>query len=323
MDIVTLVPAYKPQYLPDLLSSLRLQTRPSQHIVFSDDSKQGEYRTVLFSEGLAPLRQGLSIECVEGPRRGGYPNIVRLVELWAGRSALVHVMLDDDLLYPSFYERHLVAHASARFSCSISRRWTASETGQPISGQPVPSAVEQTAHRLVSLDSDVVFMTTASECRNWFGEFSNAVFRAETVPILLKPAFEGVSYAGLWDLGAFMAASLQAPIGYIQDHLGSFRTGGQGNSGQLYGPYMKAAHLGYAALGLGGRRLGRYSDTQAQRCFSTIANALQVRYAAQDDMHPFIPLLTAMAQGADRATAAAAEARFLLLWQAYLRQHDF
>jgi len=323
MDIVTLVPAFKPQYLPDLLNSLRLQTRPSRHIVFSDDSKQGEYRVALFSEALAPLRQGLSIECVEGPRRGGYPNILQLVERHAGGAALVHVMLDDDLLYPSFYERHLVAHASARFSCSISRRWTASESGQPISGQPVPPAVEQTAHRLVSLVSDVVFMTTAAECKNWFGEFSNAVFRAETLPIFAKPAFEGVSYAGLWDLGAFMAASLLAPIGYIQDHLGAFRTGGQGNSGQFYGPYMKAAHLAYAALGLGGRRLGRYSEAQARQCFGTIANAVQVRYGTQAEMLPFVPLLATMAQSADPAATAKVEAQFLRQWQNYLQHHDF
>ena len=318
MDIVTLVPAYKPAYLADLLNSLRLQTRPSRQIIFSDDSPNGEYRATLMSDTYAPLREGLNIECHEGPRRGGYPNIMQLVEVWARRSPLVHVMLDDDVIYPDFYERHLVAHASSHFSCTISRRWTASETGQPISGQPLPAAVTDSAHRLVSLDAGFVFMTTAADCKNWFGEFSNAVFRAETTPLLMKPVFEGVSYAGLWDLGAFMAASLQAPVGHIQDHLGYFRTGGQGHSAKFFGPYMKAAHLAYAALGLGGRRLGQYSDTQARHCFGTIAKALQQRYASQTDMTPFIELMPRLAAG-----EGAAEAAFVERWHAWLRQHDF
>lgn len=318
MDIVTLVPAFKPAYLADLLNSLRLQTRPSRQIIFSDDSPNGEYRATLYSEAYAPLREGLDIECHVGPRRGGYPNIMQLVEIWARRSPLVHVMLDDDVIYPDFYERHAVAHASAHFSCSISRRWTASDSGQPISGQPVPPAVANAAHRLLSLDAGFVFATTAAECRNWFGEFSNAVFRAETAPLLMKPVFEGVSYAGLWDLGAFMAASLQGPIAHIQDHLGYFRTGGQGHSAQFFGAYMKAAHLGYAALTLGGRRLGRYTDEQARHCFATIAQALQQRYASQADMASFIELMPRLAAG-----EAGAEPAFVERWHAYLRQHDF
>jgi hypothetical protein len=318
MDIVTLVPAFKPQYLPDLLSSFRMQTRPPRQIIFSDDSPDGAYGTALMSEALEPLRRGLAIECHTGPRRGGYPNVLNLLDIWDGRSELVHVMLDDDGLYPEFYERHLVAHASANFSCTISRRWTAGERGQPITGQPVPPAVASSGHRLISLDADVVFMSTAAECKNWFGEFSNAIFRSEAVPVLKKPMFEGVSYGGLWDLGAFMAASLLAPIGHIQDHLGYFRTGGAGNSAQSFGPYMKAAHLGYAALCLGGRRLGRYSETQARQGFAIIAQAMAQRYGSQPDMHPFIELMPRLAQG-----VPGAEVEFVEIWHAYLRRHDF
>ena len=318
MHITTLIPAYKPQYLPELLNSLRLQTRPARQIIVSDDSPNGEFRAALYSEAMAPLRAGLNIEFIEGPRRGGYANMMHLVHAWAGRSELLHLMLDDDVAYPEFYERHLVAHASADFSCSISRRWTANERGQPLAGQPLPPALAQIAHRLVSLDAGVVFMTTAAECKNWFGEFSNVVFRAATAPLLLKPDFGGISYAGLWDLGAFMAASLQAPIGYLHDHLGYFRTGGTGNSSKFFGSYMKAAHLGYAALALGGQRIGKYTPTQAQHAFGILAPALTQRYASQPDMQPFIELLPRMAAG-----DALAEASFIEIWHAYLRRHDF
>lgn len=318
MDIVTLIPAFKPQYLPDLLNCLRVQTVRPARIVFSDDSPDGSYRQTLMSDALAPLREGLVIECHEGPRRGGYPNMLHLLDLWAGSSPLVHILLDDDVLYPEFYQRHRVAHASGRFSCSISRRWSANDAGMPLSGQNVPEALDRMGQRIVSLDAEVVFMSTAALCRNWFGEFSNAVFRADTVPVLRQPRFEGVSYAGLWDLGAFMHASLLAPIAHIQDHLGYFRLGGAGNSSKFFGPYMKAAHLGYAALGLGGWRLGRYTEAQARQCFALVAGAMAQRYGSQEDMQPFIALLPRMA-----AAEPGADEAFLTLWHAYLAQHDF
>ena len=318
MHITTLIPAYKPQYLAELLTSLRLQTRPARQIIFSDDSPNGEYRAALFADAMAPLRAGLDIEFHEGPRQGGYANMMHLVRLWAGRSELLHLMLDDDVAYPEFYERHLVAHASAPISCSVSRRWTANEQGVPLGGLPLPPAVAQSAHRLLSLDAGAVFMSTAAECRNWLGEFSNVVFRAQVAPVLLKPDFGGVSYAGLWDLGAFMAASLQAPIALVQDHLGYFRTGGSNNTSKFYGPYMKAAHLGYAALVMGGQRIGMYTAEQAHRAYGLLASAMAQRYGGEADMQPFIALLPAMAGGDELA-----EASFLEIWNAYLRKHGF
>ena len=317
--ITTLIPAYKPQYLPELLNCLRLQTRPARQIIFSDDSPKGEFRAALFSDAMAPLRAGLDIECHEGPRHGGgYANMLHLLKVWAERSELFHLMLDDDVVYPEFYERHLIAHASAKLSCSISRRWTANEQGLPLAGQPVPPAVAAHANRIVTLDDGLVFMSTAIECKNWFGEFSNAVFHAATAPVLMKPAFGGVSYAGLWDLGAFMAASLRAPIGYLQDHLGFFRTSPAGNSSKFFGPYMKGAHLGYAALVLGGQRIGKYTPAQARGAFAILAQAMAQRYGSQEDMQPFIALLPQMAAGNELA-----EASFIEIWHAFLKRHDF
>ena len=318
MNTTTLIPAYKPAYLKDLLRGLQVQTRPSQRIVVSDDSPGGTFRTALMSDAMAPLRQGLPIEVVEGPRRGGYANIQHLVRLWDGSSELVHVMLDDDIVYPRFYERHLVAHASGAISCSISDRWTTDEHGQPIGRLPVPALVQQSNERMLSLSADVLFKTTAVHCTNWFGEFSNAVFTRKGAGVLLKPQFEGISYAGLWDLGAFLAASLQAPVGYIQDPLGGFRTSAQGNSAQTYGPYMKAAVLAYGALCLGGQRLGRYDGAQARLGLSTVATVVQQYYGQQADIQPFLPLLARLASGDEGASAA-----FTDLWHSFLHSHHF
>jgi hypothetical protein len=318
MNITTLIPAYKTKYIAELLSSLRYQTHPSQRILISDDSPNGEFRHEILSERFKPLISGLNIEITEGPRNGAYENTKHLIELWDGSSELVHLMFDDDVAYPEFYERHLVAHASANFSCTISRRWTASETGLALSNQPLPDAVAKNSNRILSLNDDVVFMTTVPECKNWFGEFSNTVIRASTCEMLLKPEMGGVSYAGLWDLGFFLSASMRAPIGYIQDHLGYFRTGGTGNSSNLYGPLMKGAILGYVALALGGQRVGKLSCTQALNCYAIMAPVLNRCYAEQVDMQIFCQVLPEMA-----SLTSGAEDMFLEAWNVFQKKNNF
>jgi hypothetical protein len=318
MKLITLIPAYKTKYIADLLNGLRLQTVPAGRIVFSDDSPGGTFRQALFSDAYAPLRAGLDIEVHDGPRRGAYENVKQLVRLAEGRADLLHILFDDDVIYPEFYERHLGAHASGDFSCSVSRRWTASETGVPLQGQPVPPAIRQHSNRMIALDGPAILMTTVAECKNWFGEFSNAIFRSDCADLLLAPRLGDVSFGGLWDLGAFVAASLRRPLCHIQDHLGYFRLGPGQNSSDLNGPFMKAAHLGYTALAIGARRLGHLSDALTAQACRTMQGALAVRYAGEADMQPFIAVMPGLADGQPQA-----EARFIEAWHAYLATHGF
>lgn len=318
MNICTLVPAYKAKYLESLLLALRSQTILPARVIFSDDSPNGVFKERLMSEELRPLRTGLNIELVEGPRQGAFENFKHLVRLWNGDSDLFHILLDDDVIYPDFYERHLVGHASGHFSCTISRRWEANEDGQPVRGQPVPPAVAAVAQRMLSLDGNVAFMTTVAECKNWFGEFSNAVFRKDCSMVVMEPRLASVSYAGLWDLGAFLAASMVRPICYIQDHLGYFRKGPEQNSAQTYSPIMKAGVLAYAALGVSARRLGVLNNEQALKCFATISGALNYWYPTQEDLSElrlFLPQLAANVDGA--------EMRFLSAWDGFLSNNGY
>lgn len=318
MKIATLIPAYKTKYMVELFSSLRHQTHPSSQIIISDDSPNGVFRQELQSERIRPLLEGLNFSVHEGSRAGAYENFKHLIGLWNGATELVHIMLDDDVAYPEFYERHTVAHLSGDISCSISRRWVASESGLPIRGQPVPPAVAHDPHRLLSLSSDVAFMTTVPECKNWFGEFSNTILRADICPILLKPELGGVSYAGLWDLGAFLSASLVAPIGYIQDHLGYFRMSGESNSSAVFGSHMKTAVLGFAALAIGGQRIGKLSEEQALGCYRILAGVLPQYYSTQEDMLPFCQLLPRMAAG-----EVSAGIDFMDAWAKLLARYGF
>ena len=318
MRICTLIPAYKIKYVEPLLLGLQSQTVKPYRIIFSDDSPGGIFSERLLSDELAPLRSGLAIEVIQGPRTGAFDNCKHLLNVWSRESELFHLLLDDDVIFPEFYERHLIAHLSSDFSCSISRRWESNEAGQPLRGQPVPAAVANSMQRFLSLDADVAFMSTVAECKNWFGEFSNVVFRCDCSEIVLTPTIAGVSYAGLWDLGAFLAASLLRPICHIQDHLGYFRKGPDQNSAQTYSPIMKAAILAYVALAIGGRRIGKISGEQAVQCAGTIANVVNHWYATQDDMIEFravLPKLVLDLQGS--------EAEFLICWQSFLVKNGY
>lgn len=318
MKIATLIPAYKTTYIAELFASIQNQTRRPDLIIVSDDSPGGAFRQVLESATIRPLLAGLNIFIAEGPRTGAYENLKHLMGLWNNSTDLVHIMLDDDIAYPEFYERHLETHRSGHFSCTISRRWQANDAGFPMAGQLPPTAVALSPYRILSLDSDVVFTTTVAECKNWFGEFSNTVLRSDTCPILFKPEMGGVSYAGLWDLGAYLSASLIAPIGYIQDYLGFFRVNEQSHSASKFGPMMKAAILGYAALALGGQRIGKLSEEQARGCYATLGQVLPLHYSTEEDMQVFCGLLPKMAAGDASAVSAFEDA-----WSSFLAHNRF
>ena len=318
MNICTLIPAYKTQYIESLLLAIRTQTVQPYRIIFSDDSPGGVFSERLLSSEYSALRSGLNIEVVNGPRNGAFENFKHLVRTWNGESELFHLLLDDDVIYPEFYGRHLAAHMSGNFSCSISRRWEANEAGQPTRGVNVPAAVARDAARMIALGPEVTFMTTVAEGKNWLGEFSNAVLRRSCQQLILEPRLAGVSYAGLWDLGAFLAASVEQPICFIQDYLGFFRKGPAQNSAQSFSPIMKSAVLAYAALAVAGRRIGAMNDEQAKTAFSIISEALNYWYATQDDLADMKSAVSRLV--IDRELA---EANFLERWDSFLLTHGF
>lgn len=318
MKICTLIPAYKTNYIKNLLVSLQSQTVKPYRIIFSDDSPGGIFSQKLLSEEFKNLREGLHIEIISGPRTGALDNFKNLINFWNRDSELFHLFLDDDVIFPEFYERHLLAHISGDFSCSISRRWESNEDGQPTGGQPIPAAVVNSENRFLQLNADVAFMSTAGECKNWFGEFSNVVLRDYCDDLIVNPYISGISYAGLWDLGAFLAASLVRPIFYIQENLGYFRKGPEQNSSQPFSPIMKSAIIGYVPLNIIGRKIGKISKEQSLQSFTTISNVINYWYADQADIDE---LRLAVANLA--LDAKGAEERFLQAWNFFLQTNKF
>ena len=312
MQFTTLVPAYKPKYLIELLASLRHQTVKPARIIISDDSPDQAFVAALGDTPLRAAVADLALEVVPGPRTGAYDNFRALLQRYGGRTELFHLLLDDDIPYPSFYERHLAAHTQGRPQCAVSRRWTALESGQPTRDLPVPPAIATHPQRMLALDAKLLFAHTAGVSGNWLGEFSNATFHADMAPLLDDPSLDGICFTGLEDLGAFLKASMRAPLGYINEHLGYFRTSAAQHSADPMGRPMKLAHLAYVALTLSGRRLGQLEPAAAQANLARLCPLITERYGAQADMAGLSAVMPGLAQG-----DADAETAFLGLWQVY------
>ena len=318
MRVTTLIPAYKPKYLVELLTCLRHQTVKPARIIFSDDNPQGAFTHALGSEPLKSLVADLNVEVIQGPRNGGYNNFCHLFRYFSAlpdRTELFHVLLDDDLIYPTFYAEHVRAHQMATVACVISRRWGAIESGQPTRDNlPVPQAIANNSLHIMGLSADVLFQHTVGAGMNWLGEFSNATFRAEMALELVDTVLAGISYAGLEDLAAFLKAGLRSHVGYINSYLGAFRYSSEQNSAQTMGRPLKLAFLAYIALAIAGRNLGRLTVGQCRTLIGVVSATIELHYKEQEDMRDLCSLMPAL-----RTNSAANELEFLRQWHTYSR----
>lgn len=317
MQITTLIPAYKPQYLIDLLTCLRYQTVKPSRVIFSDDSPDRSFMAMLTTEPLKTVVSDLNIDVVQGPRAGGYNNFRHLLKIYRTqverKTDLFHLLLDDDIIFPSFYEEHIKVHQTGNLPCVLSRRWAALESGLPIQDDlPVPPIIRDNAYRVLGLTAEVLFAQTVGASRNWLGEFSNATFREVMAAPLEDTQMAGISYAGLEDLGGFLKASLQGPIGYIQDHLGSFRQNSAQNSANPMGRPLKLAFLAYISLAIAGRNLNVLNPDQSKLAIQQACVFILQHYQQEKDMQEICAVLSKLL--ADEPNA---ELAFLNLWQIF------
>lgn len=310
-DVTVLVPAYKPKYLGELLLALQSQTLPPARVVFSDDSPDQAFVQALGGGGARAAYPALHIEVIPGPRQGAWANFQQLLQRYRGETEFFHLQLDDDIPYPHFYEQHAQAHRLVRAGCAVSRRWTALESGQPVSSLPVPAPVAAQMQRVLTLSADLLFTQTVAGTNNWLGELSNATFRADTRDMLLEARLAGVNYTGLEDIGSFLAASQQAPLIFINEHLGYFRTSAAQNTAQPSGRIFKLGLLAWIALALAAQRLGHLSAEQCTGVARRMGRVVLQHYAADDDICEVARLALALGE------SPAAEAAYLAAWQAY------
>jgi hypothetical protein len=297
MQITTLIPAYKSKYLGELLNALRFQTVRPSRVIFSDDSPDEAFLNALNSESIKSVIAELNIEVVKGPRSRPIDNFFQLLDLYGGRTELYHFLLDDDIIYPQFYERHLHGHSRAHAMCSVSRRWTALESGQPVASLTVPPAVNEHAYRLLSLAPENLFPHTVGMGNNWLGELSNAVFRAEMAQDFRESQLNGISFVGLEDIGAFLAASLKAPLVFINEFLGFFRTSPAQHTAQINGRQMKLAHLAWIALAIAARDLGYLSPDQCSNVVRGYSKTILSVYSEEPDLDEICAVAKKLLEG--------------------------
>jgi hypothetical protein len=289
MQFTTLIPAYKPKYMIELLSAIRHQTVKPGKVIISDDSPDQAFLRALSSEPLKGLTGDLNIQVFQGPRVGAWKNFVYLLKLYGSdadtQTELFHILLDDDFIYPNFYERHLYAHGLDNIPCVISRRWTALESGQPLRDNlPVPSIISGHVQRIVTLDAGLLFSQTAATSQNWLGEFSNATFTCALASEVAESSLAGVSYSGLEDLGAFLKSSLKGPVAYINEYLGYFRTNEEQHSANPMGTPLKLAFLAYAGLAISSRKLGYITNEQSHAALNRVSDFVLQHYSNEQDM---------------------------------------
>ena len=317
MKITTVIPAYKSKYLVELLGALVQQTEPADEVIFSDDSPDQSFTAMLASEQLRDVVRNLNIKVLPGPRRGAYANWSQCINAYGGKTELVHILCDDDIIYPQFYERHRWAHRQGTFSSTVSRRWYASEVGQPLlQDLSVPEEIARHPQRLVPIDSALLFATTVGWSRNWLGEVSNSVMRAETANLIVQRQVGGISMAGLEDLGALTVGSTINPLCYINEHLGFFRQSPNQNSANGYSAVMKCAIMAYLGLALIGHRIGRLSREQMLATIGTVGSNVLVHYHNQPDTQEIRARLPALMAGEPDS-----EEPFLAAWRDFVTAH--
>ena len=318
MSVTTLIPAFKPQFMRQLLRCLAQQTVRPERVIISDDSPGGVFRARLQAPELKPFVDALRPEVIEGPRQGGLENRRQLLRHWKQSTSHFHFLFDDDIVYPTFYERHLKAHADGRTRCTVSRRWVANQDGDPVLQLPLPAQLEEHSARLFYLASPFLFETVFQPLRgaevpsNWLGELSHAVFSAECAEVLLENQLAGISFRGLGDLGALLACSVDRPLGYLNENLGVFRLSPIQNTRQKDSLIFRQGILAWFALAIAARRLDRLSPAQTMACFQVMANVFLRDYASRSGSQPMVLAIEELLKD-----IPGAQDRFLAAWEAY------
>ncbi|MGV3581612.1 MAG: tetratricopeptide repeat protein [Methylophilus sp.] len=308
--ICTLIPAYKPDYLEALLLSLSTQTYRQFKVIISDDNPSDEVTKTVKQLQLKGLLKGLSVELVAGPKKGGFANIYHLVRTYAQQAEFFHILMDDDLIYPTFYETHMRAHANTQAQFSISARWTANESGQPYL-QSMDAATSQYFSQQFTAQS--IAKALIPSCNNKLGEWSHALFRSSAAEAILNPSIANISYFGLDDIGSFMHAA-QAESGiWIPESLGIFRTNPHQNTGKIENATIKCAHYGWIALALIALEKHWISETEAWSGISLIRETIRARYAKEALGQQMLTVLDAYPH-----YQPAFKQAFLSVWNAYL-----
>lgn len=285
--ITTLIPAYKPQFIDEVLLGLANQTFKNFKVILSDDSPDNVVTKIVKSNKLKHIVDKLNLEVIEGPKNGSMANISNLIGYWNNSSDYVHLLFDDDAVFPLFYQMHMLAHSKYQLGASVSQRWTASESSQPNAKPKTPLRIIESEKVIDVFDSHQLINTVFPNVNNWLGEMSNIVLTKESVDIYEQSSYEAMPYYGLSDIGTMMQLSLTQNIGVINHHLSFFRKSEFQNSGNKASVSMKCAYIAWISLILMGVNSNKISKEVANASLSKICRLILNDYPNDKEMLDF------------------------------------
>ena len=280
--LTTLIPAYKKDYLAELFLGLRHQRFKDFRVILSDDSPGAEITAMIRDGQFQTLLAGLDVLVVRGPQNARL-NHQALLDLWRGQTPLVHFHLDDDVIYPDFYQAHVDAHAGRRVAATISRRWLSASDGRPALSVPLPAFMATDERRVVEFGAEELFATTVAACENWLGELSNLVFCADGARHYPQPSAHGLNYYGLLDIGFLLEASRHMPLACVREHLGVFRQHAQQTTHNRRSHGARIAFLAWIAYALAAWQEGRIDAAQAVNAIA-LASHRALQHLVDDEV---------------------------------------
>jgi glycosyltransferase involved in cell wall biosynthesis len=206
------IPAYKPDFLAQAISSVLAQTFRDYEILISDDSRDGSIQRVV--ERFKDPR----IRLVEGPRKGLVPNSAHVWE--NARGEFLKFVYDDDFILPFALAEltKYLAHDPA-FTYAFSFRHIVDERGG-IRSSPKSIGLDIATR----LDSSAVAGFVIRNVHNIIGEPSNLLIRRSHFPdSSCLTAYHGVPVRHLIDVAFFMNAAHAGPCICVPAFHAAFR----------------------------------------------------------------------------------------------------
>ena len=225
MSVSVLIPAFRPTFLAEAITSVLAQDYRDFELIVSDDSGADEVLPVV--ERFADPR----IRYVRtAGRTGGEENMRGLWVL--AKHDLINFLFDDDLLTPNALS-DLVGEvrAAPNVSFVFGRRRVIDAQGQVLE-EPPPFSVERG-----QLDRGALARRLVGKVINPIGEFSNILINRA---VGLTPAdfmvYGGYDIEVVTDVGFFLNAAARAPCAGLNRIVGAFRRHANQNSSPDFNP---------------------------------------------------------------------------------------
>lgn len=258
-SLVTLIPGYKVAFIKATLDSIAKQSVIPSLVIISDDTP-GQKLTQYVNSFKEQYVFGIYL--LEGPKIGPVQNIKSLLNnSYVKNFDYIHLLFDDDVIYPNFYFEHLnTFKILPDILCSISRRYEIDEAGIPFRYPIYPPDIMNSSFKVLTLNDKFLFESVVLGVDNYLGEFSNSLFRRDVASYFDDEFLSNYSYKGLEDVGFFLKVSMNRPLGFINQFLSGFRHSSISNTSNKLSKIRIKSYLAWISLLLASFRMGYLSE---------------------------------------------------------------